>query len=87
MPIKLTQEMHEAIQEAGESPVHIEDESTNEQFVLMPRSTYESLLYQRDVALSYLAPFREAFDDPAMDAYDDYDRHLAELNRQRAEEK
>ena len=80
----LTTDQRQAIQETGGKPVYLVDADTNISYVLLRADEYAKIQeFIGDEAESgpramYDAideTFREGWDDPAMDAYDDYDAH------------
>lgn len=81
---KLTNEMRVALSQRGGEPLTVEDEQTHKRYVLMPLEVYERVRAAFDdsafdVVETYPAQGQAAgatgWDDPEMDAYDDYDRH------------
>lgn len=63
--IPLTPEQCRAVQSAGEMFVRLEDPETHRAYVLMDQEVF-------DRWLAWVQPLREAWDDPAMDVYNDY---------------
>jgi hypothetical protein len=76
--ITLTDEQHQAIEDAGGSPVRVEDPSTKTTYVLLTADLYErirALVESDDPDPSEFAPLmwdamKGDWDDPSMDAYD-----------------
>jgi len=84
MTPKLSTEQRQAIAEQHGQPVYVVDDSTQEQWVLVPAETYDKIrgLIGHDVSEireSYAAQeqlaAKEGWDDPALDEYNDYDAH------------
>ena len=82
--LQLTDEMRQALSEHSERPIHVVDATTQKSYVLMPEGTYQKLqafFYDEGdpdprefMALAHEA-FKEDWNSPGMEAYDDYDRH------------
>jgi hypothetical protein len=78
--IVLTDEQHRAIQDAGGSPVHVEDPATKTTYVLLTVELYErirALVESDEAGPEEFAPLiwevmKGDWDDPSMDAYDRY---------------
>ena len=78
--IVLTDEQHKAIEDAGGSPVRVEDPATKTAYVLLSADLYERirvLVESDDTSPEEFAPLlwdtmKGDWDDPAMDAYDRY---------------
>ena len=84
MTPKLTTDQRLAIQETGGKPVYLVDADTNTSYVLLRADEYAKIQAlvgvetESDPRALYDAideTFREGWDDPAMDVYDDYDAH------------
>jgi hypothetical protein len=85
MTTKLSDGLRQAIEEEGGRPLHIVDADTNVHYVLMRAEQYEKLsaLFadgeQFDPRELYALMAKSAaaagWDDPDMDAYNDYDAH------------
>lgn len=84
MTPRLTDDQRHAIEEQGGTPVYVVDAASNANYVLLRAEQYEKirpLLEDEGEHSRALYPyveqsFRKAgWDDPAMDAYDDYDAH------------
>jgi hypothetical protein len=81
MTPKLTDELRLAIEECGGAPVYVVDDSTNRNYVLIRAEQFEKVrafFYDEDIDPRGAYPaidraFKEGWDDPAMDVYDDYD--------------
>lgn len=80
----LTPELRHEIEMAGEGPVTLTDPQTNETYYLVRAEQYERLKAILDLGSSveemapYLAEtFREGWDDPALDVYNDLDPRKA----------
>jgi hypothetical protein len=82
--VTLTDDLRRAIEQAGGAPVRLIDPTTNAGYVLVPEDTYrvvrgllEDQPLGRDERLELLrrAGERADWDDPAMDVYDDDNRH------------
>ena len=70
--IPMTPELRQAIVEAGNGPVCIEDPETSRTYWLVEAPGVD----EQTVAASYPAvdvAFAEGWNDPAMDVYDDYE--------------
>ena len=82
MTIQLTVEQSRVLGQNSDSPVHVVDAGTNENYVLVPWDIYERIqsLFTDD-ELSAMekrrllaeSGRRAGWDDPEMDIYDDYD--------------
>jgi len=78
--ISLTIEQHRAIEDAGGSPLRVEDPETKRAYILMDAELYErirALVESDEVGPDAFAPLmwdamKGDWDDPAMDAYDHY---------------
>ncbi|MDA1018459.1 MAG: hypothetical protein O3A00_28885 [Planctomycetota bacterium] len=84
MTLKLTNEIRQALHASPGQPVTIEDEQSNEKYVLLPMGTYQRFynIFRDetfDVADTYSAQNAVAassgWDDPEMEIYNDYDAH------------
>ena len=84
MTPKLSDEQRLAINDAPESPVVVVDDTTQRRYVLVPEDLYARLQAVvtsgvMDIRETYAAQERAAlaagWDDPALDAYNDYDAH------------
>jgi hypothetical protein len=85
MTTKLPDDLRQAIEKDSGSPVHLVDIATNAHYVLMRAELYESLsaLFaageEFDSRELYLLMAKSAasagWDDPELDAYNDYDAH------------
>ncbi|MEX0612157.1 MAG: hypothetical protein WD229_08545 [Pirellulales bacterium] len=82
MATNLSEELQRALRDQGDGPVEVVDPGTNRTYFLIPREQYERLkpLFEDDPMtpeeqrhLLREAGRRAGWDDPAMDAYDDYD--------------
>ena len=73
----ITPELKQALAQAGDEPVRLEDPETREAYVLMKRDVYERLLKLGEVerVASSLSEFDEF---PPRDAYPAIDRAFAE---------
>jgi hypothetical protein len=87
MTTKLPDDIRQAIEKEGGSPVHLVDAPTNVHFVLMRADHYEKLTAliaeREDFDARDLYPLMAksaasaGWDDPDLDAYNDYDAHKA----------
>lgn len=85
MTPKLADDQRQAIDEQGGSPVYVVDAKTNARYVLLRAEQFESLrglLADEDAVdprtlypLTARSAAAAGWDDPAMDDYNDYDRH------------
>jgi hypothetical protein len=84
MILKLTEEQSRAIHDLQGSPVFLDDPEHQTQYVLLSAEVYQRMCArmgpeQLDVRDTYPALDRmlnaAGWDDPAMDAYNDYDAH------------
>jgi hypothetical protein len=85
MTTKLSDDLRQAIEQAGGSPVHLVDMETNVHYVLMRAEQYENLgaLFVEGEAfdarelypLMAKSAASAGWDDPELDAYNDYDAH------------
>ena len=85
MTTKLPDDLRQAIETNGGSPVHLVDAPTELHYVLMRADQYEilsGLLAQREefdarelYPLMAKSAASAGWDDPDMDAYNDYDAH------------
>ena len=85
MTTKLSDDLRQAIEKEGGSPVHLVDAATNVHYVLMRAEQYENLralfaegeeFDPRELyPLMAKAAASAGWDDPDMDAYNDYDAH------------
>jgi len=84
MTTKLPDDLRQAIEQEGGSPVHLVDAATNLHYVLMRAEQYENLSAQFaegefDARELYPLMAKSAasagWDDPDLDAYNDYDAH------------
>ena len=80
MSPKLTNEMREALH--TQRAVHVEDEQTKKQYVLLPLEVYQrirSILDSEfDISETYAAQdeaLAKVWDDPELDVYNDYDAY------------
>jgi hypothetical protein len=80
MSIELSGDLRQAIDQAG-TPLRLVDSTSGDTFVVVPESTYATIqaLLGESLAETYPAQIESAmragWDDPAMDEYNDYDRH------------
>ena len=85
MTTKLPDDLLRAIEKEGGSPVHLVDSATNVHYVLMRAEQYENLSalfvegQEFDARELYPLMAKSAasagWDDPDLDAYNDYDAH------------
>jgi len=85
MTTKLPDDLRQAIEKEGGSPVHLGDAATNVHYVLMRAEQYANLsaMFAEGVEIDgrelYPLMARSAasagWDDPDLDAYNDYDAH------------
>ena len=85
MTTKLPDDLRQAIENEGGSPVHLVDSATNRHYVLMRVDQYENLSaliaegedFDPRELYSVMAKSAAAagWDDPDLDAYNDYDAH------------
>lgn len=83
MTPKLTDDQRHAIEAHGGTPVYLVDAATNATYVLLRAEQYEkvkAILGDDEIDPREMYPLvdevmREDWEDPAMDAYDDYDAH------------
>jgi hypothetical protein len=85
MTTNLPDDLRQAIEKEGGSPVHIVDAATNVHYVLMRAEQYDNLsgsfasdekFDARDFyPLIAKSAASAGWDDPDMDAYNDYDAH------------
>jgi hypothetical protein len=85
MTTKLPDDLRQAIEKLGGSPVHLVDAATNVHYVLMRADQYENLsaliadgedFNPRELyPLAAQAAASAGWDDPDLDAYNDYDAH------------
>jgi len=84
MTTKLSDDLRQALEQEGGSPVHLVDAATNVHYVIMRADQYErvkALFEEEEFNPRELYPlveesFRKAgWDDPEMDLYNDYDAH------------
>ncbi len=84
MPLKLTDEMREAVRQRSGRPVAVEDDQTHLQYVLLPLHVYQQLqsVFADEMfdasdaaAAQRLAAGAAGWDDPEMSIYDDCDAH------------
>ncbi len=85
MTTKLSDDLRQAIEKEGGSPLHIVDEDTNVRYVLMRAEQYENLsavfaeVEEFDPRELYPLMAKSAavagWDDPDMDDYNDCDAH------------
>jgi hypothetical protein len=85
MTTKLPDDLRQAIEKEGGSPVHLVDSATNLHYVLMRADQYENLsaliAEGEDFDPRELYPLMAksaaaaGWDDPDLDAYNDYDAH------------
>jgi hypothetical protein len=86
MSIELTDAIREAVAAAG-TPLKLVDSHTGQSYVLVSESAFQRVetLLRDDLADTYPAQMESAmragWDDPAMDQYNDYDRHRASSAR------
>ena len=81
----LADDQRQALAEQGGSPVYVIDDKTNARYVLLRAEQYENLrgLFADNdevdprefYPLTAKAAAAAGWDDPAMDDYNDYDRH------------
>ena len=80
----LNDELQQALRHRGNGPVEIVDPRTNKVYLLIAREQYERIkpLFEEDpitpeeqLELLRQAGRRVGWDDPEMDAYDNYDGH------------
>ena len=80
MSLELSSDLRQAIDQAG-TPLRLVDSKSGDAFVVVPESTYATIqaLLGENLAETYPAQIESAlragWDDPAMDEYNDYDRH------------
>jgi len=80
MSLELSNDLRQAVDTEG-TPLKIVDPRTGSVYVLVNHSIFErvQLLLSDDLAETYPAQMKSAmqagWDDPAMDEYNDYDRH------------
>ena len=84
MTPKLTSDQRQAIDDTGGKPVYLVDADTNTTYVLLRADQFEKIKAllgdgaEFDPRITYAAideTFREGWNDPAMDAYVNYDAH------------
>jgi hypothetical protein len=85
MTTNLPDDLRQAIEKEGGSPVHIVDAATNAHYVLMRAEQYDNLngsfasdekFHPRDFyPLITKSAASAGWDDPDMDTYNDYDAH------------
>ena len=84
MTPKLTEELQQALEEQGGAPVKVVHPVTNEVYFLIAANQYDRLkpLFEHDPMTEQEQRFllqqagkRAGWDDPEMDAYDNYDAH------------
>ena len=83
MKPKLTDEQRKAVQKHNGDPILIEDAKSNRTYVLILADEYEvrsgttpTLDITDTYSLQDQVAHAEGWDDPAMDDYNDYGRHL-----------
>ena len=88
MTPKLSDEQRQAIEEHQGEPVYVVDTVKQTQYVLIPAEAYQRMraLFESDtfdIRETYVAQEqalgKAGWDDPAMDAYNDYDSHRPQL--------
>ncbi len=85
MTTQLPDDLRQAIEKEGDSPVHLVDSATNVHYVLMRAEQYENLSalvaegeeFNARELYPVMAKSAAAagWDDPDLDAYSDYDAH------------
>lgn len=84
MTPKLSEDQRQALVEHGGKPIYVVDATTNTDYVLLRADQFDKVKAligneaEFDPRETYPAVdqvFREDWDDPAMDAYDNYDAH------------
>lgn len=79
MTVSMSEELRRAVAAGSGEPVTVIDPETNSAYVLVSADEYVRLSGEQAVVDSY--PLQEAvahsagWDDPAMDDYNDYDKH------------
>ena len=87
MAAQLSEELRREIERHGDRPIELVDPATNKVYLLISREHYDRLrpvfederlsdLEQRELLRQ--AGRRAGWDDPEMDAYDDYDERRAQ---------
>jgi hypothetical protein len=87
MAAQLSEELRREIEQHGDRPIELVDPTTNKVYLLISREQYDrlrpvfedeplSVLEQRELLRQ--AGRRAGWDDPEMDAYDDYDECRAQ---------
>ncbi len=84
---ELSDEQRRALEHQQGKPLYIVDANTQETYVLLPAEAYRraQALFDDDFAVSDMsAAMSQAFgragwDDPALDAYNDYDKHRSQI--------
>jgi hypothetical protein len=75
----LTPEQRQLIENSGDQPVRVVDPETKRIYILMSADHYERLETQivsdsgKQMEPSFAESFREGWDDPALDVYNDLD--------------
>jgi hypothetical protein len=79
---KLTNEMRDALRDESRHPVQVEDEVTQDRYVLVPWSIYQRISAIVGEGFSIEETYRAqeealaaVWDDAELDAYNDYDAH------------
>jgi len=83
MKPKLTDEMRDAIREAGNTPVEVQDGTTNAEYVLVSKDLFERVralvvdeeFNIEDTYAAQAEALRGIWDDPELDIYNNYDAH------------
>ncbi|HZL38345.1 MAG TPA: hypothetical protein VFC78_23730 [Tepidisphaeraceae bacterium] len=87
MPLELSQSQREALSHLGNELLYLLDPETSIRYVLVPADAYERLSAsigepRMNIDETYAAQEAVArahgWDEPAMDAYNDYDAHRTE---------
>ncbi len=77
----LTKEIRQAIEQAGDQPIRLEDPETRQTYVLLRADLYDRVLWlfaeedrrSAEAAFSGIQEVFEDWNDPAMDIYDSLD--------------
>jgi hypothetical protein len=84
MVTQLSDEQRSALEQGAGAPVYVDDPVGHARYVLIPAAAYEKMRLllgaeNIDISETYAAQERAlgiaGWDDPAMDAYNDYDSH------------
>ena len=85
MTTKLTVEQREDLQQHGNQPVPVVDPDSNAVYFLVARELFEAIFGDDSTDARVAADAQSivaaaaGWDDPEMDAYDNYDAHRAKL--------